>query len=112
MGSGIAHVIALAGYDVTMMDVQAEGLARRFRESAKTWTGRWRAERSWPKKRRSNPVSVMQLVELIRGIATSSETFEAVSAVVQRLGKTAVVAEDFPAFKALMPWNFKSDAIG
>lgn len=59
-----------------------------------------------------NPVSVMQLVELIRGIATNSETFEAVSAVVQRLGKTAVVAEDFPAFKALMPWNFKSDAIG
>lgn len=45
-----------------------------------------------------NPVSVMQLVELIRGIATSKETFEAVRAVVQRLGKTAVVAEDYPGF--------------
>ncbi|MDT4880266.1 putative 3-hydroxybutyryl-CoA dehydrogenase [compost metagenome] len=40
----------------------------------------------------------MQLVELIRGIATSKETFEAVQAVVQRLDKIAVVAEDFPAF--------------
>jgi 3-hydroxybutyryl-CoA dehydrogenase len=45
-----------------------------------------------------NPVPVMQLVELIRGIATSEETFQAAEAVVQRLGKTATVAEDFPAF--------------
>lgn len=45
-----------------------------------------------------NPVPVMQLVDLIRGIATSKETFEAVRAVVQHLGNTAVVAEDFPAF--------------
>ncbi|MCY1315292.1 3-hydroxybutyryl-CoA dehydrogenase [compost metagenome] len=45
-----------------------------------------------------NPVPVMQLVELIRGIATSKETFSAVRSVVQRIGKTAVVAEDYPAF--------------
>jgi 3-hydroxybutyryl-CoA dehydrogenase len=40
----------------------------------------------------------MQLVELIRGIATSEETFQAAEALVRRLGKTATVAEDFPAF--------------
>jgi 3-hydroxybutyryl-CoA dehydrogenase len=45
-----------------------------------------------------NPVPVMQLVELIRGIATEDETFEASRALVARLGKTIAVAEDFPAF--------------
>jgi 3-hydroxybutyryl-CoA dehydrogenase len=45
-----------------------------------------------------NPAPSMQLVELIRGIATSKETFETVYAVVQQLGKTAVVVEDYPGF--------------
>jgi 3-hydroxybutyryl-CoA dehydrogenase len=45
-----------------------------------------------------NPVPVMQLVELIRGIATDDETYKACHAVVDRLGKTASSAEDFPAF--------------
>ncbi|WP_282153200.1 3-hydroxybutyryl-CoA dehydrogenase [Ruegeria atlantica] len=53
-----------------------------------------------------NPVPVMQLVELIRGIATDEETFKSCKAVVDRLGKTAASAEDFPAFivnRILMP---------
>ncbi len=53
-----------------------------------------------------NPVPVMKLVEVIRGIATSSETFEATKALVERLGKTMAVSEDFPAFivnRLLMP---------
>ncbi|VDC22322.1 3-hydroxybutyryl-CoA dehydrogenase [Pseudogemmobacter humi] len=45
-----------------------------------------------------NPVPVMQLVELIRGIATDQPTYEAMLAVVAKLGKTAASAEDFPAF--------------
>lgn len=45
-----------------------------------------------------NPVPVMQLVELIRGIATDSATYETLLAVVGRLGKTAASAEDYPAF--------------
>mgnify|MGYP001206699042 CR=1 FL=1 len=45
-----------------------------------------------------NPVPVMQLVELIRGIATEDETFEASRALCTKLGKTIAVAEDFPAF--------------
>jgi 3-hydroxybutyryl-CoA dehydrogenase len=45
-----------------------------------------------------NPVPVMQLVELIRGIATEDDTFESSRAFVARLGKTIAVAEDFPAF--------------
>ncbi|MDP2086626.1 MAG: 3-hydroxybutyryl-CoA dehydrogenase [Gemmobacter sp.] len=45
-----------------------------------------------------NPVPVMQLVELIRGIATDAETYTTLLAVVERLGKTAASAEDFPAF--------------
>ena len=53
-----------------------------------------------------NPVPVMQLVELIRGIATDVETYDACLAVVEKLGKTAASAEDFPAFivnRILMP---------
>ncbi|MEE3358867.1 MAG: 3-hydroxybutyryl-CoA dehydrogenase [Pseudomonadota bacterium] len=53
-----------------------------------------------------NPVPVMQLVELIRGIATDQETYQACLKVVEDLGKTAASAEDFPAFivnRILMP---------
>ena len=45
-----------------------------------------------------NPVPVMQLVELIRGIATDEPTYRKVLAVVESIGKTAASAEDFPAF--------------
>ena len=53
-----------------------------------------------------NPVPVMELVELIRGIATDQETYDACLNVVERLNKTAASAEDFPAFivnRILMP---------
>ena len=53
-----------------------------------------------------NPVPIMQLVEVIRGIATSKETFEASKALITKLGKTITVSEDFPAFivnRILMP---------
>ena len=53
-----------------------------------------------------NPVPVMQLVEMIRGIATDEDTFETVRGVVEALGKTSAAAEDFPAFmvnRVLMP---------
>jgi len=45
-----------------------------------------------------NPVPLMELVELIRGIATADATFEASKEFVTKLGKTIAVAEDFPAF--------------
>ncbi len=45
-----------------------------------------------------NPVPVMQLVELIRGIATDEDTFESVKELTVRLNKTPTAAEDFPAF--------------
>ncbi len=53
-----------------------------------------------------NPVPVMQLVELIRGIATDQATYATCLEVVEKLGKTAAPAEDFPAFivnRILMP---------
>ncbi len=53
-----------------------------------------------------NPVPVMQLVELIRGIATDDQTYQTLLEVVGKLGKTAASAEDFPAFivnRILMP---------
>ncbi|MBN8964301.1 MAG: 3-hydroxybutyryl-CoA dehydrogenase [Rhizobiales bacterium] len=45
-----------------------------------------------------NPVPLMELVELIRGIATADATFEVAKEFVSKLGKTIAVAEDFPAF--------------
>ncbi|HWP25849.1 MAG TPA: 3-hydroxybutyryl-CoA dehydrogenase [Xanthobacteraceae bacterium] len=53
-----------------------------------------------------NPVPLMELVELIRGIATADATFETAKAFVAKLNKTVAVAEDFPAFivnRILMP---------
>ena len=53
-----------------------------------------------------NPVPIMKLVEVIRGIATSKETFKATKTLVENLGKTMAVSEDFPAFivnRVLMP---------
>ncbi|MDE3116525.1 MAG: 3-hydroxybutyryl-CoA dehydrogenase, partial [Pseudomonadota bacterium] len=45
-----------------------------------------------------NPVPLMQLVEVIRGIATDDATFQAALGIVKHVGKTAAYAEDFPAF--------------
>ena len=54
-----------------------------------------------------NPVPVMQLVELVRGLATSDATFGAVSEVARAMGKTVVVGRDMPGFivnRVLMPY--------
>ncbi|HUJ02559.1 MAG TPA: 3-hydroxybutyryl-CoA dehydrogenase [Rhizomicrobium sp.] len=45
-----------------------------------------------------NPVPMMQLVEVIRGIATDDATFQSALEIVKKVGKTAAYAEDFPAF--------------
>ena len=45
-----------------------------------------------------NPVPVMTLVEIIRGAATSDETYAATKALAEQLGKTTVVSRDFPGF--------------
>ncbi len=53
-----------------------------------------------------NPVPVMKLVEVIRGIATDDATYAAVSELARTLGKTVALSEDFPGFMAnriLMP---------
>ncbi len=53
-----------------------------------------------------NPVPVMKLVEVIRGLATSDETFDAVLTMSAKLGKTAVAVNDYPGFvsnRVLMP---------
>jgi 3-hydroxybutyryl-CoA dehydrogenase len=53
-----------------------------------------------------NPVPVMKLVEIIRGLPTSDETYEATRALAERLGKTTVVSRDVPGFivnRVLMP---------
>jgi 3-hydroxybutyryl-CoA dehydrogenase len=53
-----------------------------------------------------NPVPVMQLVEIIRGMRTSDEVYMIVTKLAEKMGKTAVEARDFPGFvsnRILMP---------
>jgi 3-hydroxybutyryl-CoA dehydrogenase len=53
-----------------------------------------------------NPVPVMKLVEVIRGLATSDEVYKAVRSLAERMGKTPVEVQDFPGFvsnRVLMP---------
>jgi 3-hydroxybutyryl-CoA dehydrogenase len=53
-----------------------------------------------------NPVPVMQLVEIIRGLATSDETFHVIAGLVEKLGKVMAVSQDYPGFivnRVLMP---------
>jgi 3-hydroxybutyryl-CoA dehydrogenase len=53
-----------------------------------------------------NPVPLMQLVEIIRGLATSQDTYDAVEAAARRLGKTPVEVHDSPGFvsnRVLLP---------
>ncbi len=53
-----------------------------------------------------NPVPIMQLVEIIRGLQTSEETFRTVKSLAEKMGKTPVEANDFPGFlsnRILMP---------
>jgi 3-hydroxybutyryl-CoA dehydrogenase len=182
MGSGIAHVAALAGFDVVLNDVSADrlksgmatingNLARQVSKKAVTEEAKTRAiarislaetmdeladcdlvietavEKEEVKRKIfhdlcallkpeaivasdtssisitrlaaatdrperfigihfMNPVPLMELVELIRGIATDDSTFEAAKEFVAKLGKQVAVSEDFPAFivnRILMP---------
>ena len=128
MGNGIAHVFAQAGHDVVIVDVSDAALERGRSTIAKN------LDRHAPKdailatntssisittiasqtKRPEqvigmhfmNPVPVMQLVEVIRGLATSEETTRTTVALAQAVGKTPVEVADYPGFVAnriLMP---------
>jgi 3-hydroxybutyryl-CoA dehydrogenase len=174
MGSGIAHVCALGGYDVVMEDINSDALARARsliernlnRQATRGLISQAEAEAAMKRIRVAgelnvmkdrdlvieaateneqvkrkifqdlcprigpatmlatntssisitrlaastdrperfiglhfmNPAPVMQLVEVIRGIATEDETFNAAVELVKHLGKTSANAEDFPAF--------------
>jgi 3-hydroxybutyryl-CoA dehydrogenase len=53
-----------------------------------------------------NPVPVMQLVEVIKGLATSDETFQVIAGLIEKLGKVMTVSQDYPGFvvnRILMP---------
>jgi 3-hydroxybutyryl-CoA dehydrogenase len=106
MGGGIAQVAAASGFEVKLI---FQTLLPHLRQDAVIATNtssisitRLAASTDRPERfigmHFMNPVPVMKLVELIRGIATEDDTYQAVKALAERLGKTSVTAEDFPAF--------------
>lgn len=59
-----------------------------------------------------NPVPVMKLIEIIRGLATSEETFQATQALSLKLGKTPLEANDFPGFvSSRLIFSYMNEAI-
>jgi 3-hydroxybutyryl-CoA dehydrogenase len=132
MGSGIAHVAALSGFEVKLNDLSSDrvkagiatingNMARQVSRKRITEEERQAALKriigtntssisitrlasSTDRPERfigihfMNPVPLMELVELIRGIATDDSTFETTKQFVTKLGKQTAVAEDFPAF--------------
>ncbi|MEP5265199.1 MAG: 3-hydroxybutyryl-CoA dehydrogenase, partial [Nitratireductor sp.] len=154
MGNGIAHVCALAGYEVALYDVSRERITVEQRDKALELLGpaesmesfedadiviesateneevkrkifselcphlredaliatntssisitRLAASTDRPERFMGmhfmNPVPVMELVELVRGIATDDPTFDAIQVFASSLGKKVANAEDFPAF--------------
>src|SRR5207249_3806892 len=84
MGAGIAQVAAVAGFEVVLRDVEDRFLGLHF----------------------FNPVPLMKLVEVVRGLHTNDATLKAALEVCERLGKTPVEVHDFPGFvsnRILMP---------
>src|SRR6266542_2516670 len=122
MGNGIAHVCALSGFSVLLNDISPDrvksslatingNMARQVgknliseedRKAALGRITRLASTTDRPEKfigiHFMNPVPLMELVELVRGIATADTTFETTKAFVMKLGKIPAVAEDFPAF--------------
>ena len=107
MGGGIAHVAALAGDVVTLLDrdvtVVERGLATIHKNLERgIEKGRLTAATARPARvigmHYMNPVPVMALVEIIRGIATSPETFETIRALAIAHGKTPVEVRNYPGF--------------
>jgi len=128
MGSGIAHVSAQAGLTVTMIDVSADAVAKGRSTIEKnldrlappgallgTNTSSISITEIAAQTKRPadvigmhfmNPVPMMKLVEVIRGLATSDATCQRTVALATALGKTPVEASDYPGFianRVLMP---------
>src|SRR5215212_5648856 len=121
MGNGIAQTAARAGYEVVMRDVKEEFLRRGMQAVDKSLQRDVDKERLREEEKRAvverirtttelshfaNPVPVMKLVEVIRGIATSDDTWARTRELSEKMGKTALECNDSPGFvsnRVLMP---------
>ena len=115
MGGGIAQVAALHGLTVYLYDIKQELVDKGLKGIADAWdklVARGKMSSlsitavasavGRPDKvvglHFFNPVPRMALIEIIRGAATSDETYEAAKALSERLGKTAVTVNEYPGF--------------
>ena len=121
MGGGIAQVAALNGFTVYLYDIKQEFVDKGLKGIVGAWDklvarGKMAAEDRDAALPRIigtldmqdaakavglhffNPVPRMALIEIIRGAATSDETYEAAKALSERLGKTGVTVNEYPGF--------------
>ncbi len=137
MGNGIAHVLALSKFSVSLIDVRRDAVARGMgyikhnmdRQISKgplsdickqeailasntSSISITELAAATPKPDKVigmhffNPVPVMKLIEIVRGLATSNETYESVRNLAYKLDKVPVEVQDFPGFvsnRILMP---------
>src|SRR5438034_241774 len=91
MGNGIAHVVAQHGFDVTLASNTSS-------ISITELAGKTSRPQLVIGMHFFNPVPVMKLVEIIRGLKTSDITYNAVKELTEKLEKTPVEVNDFPGF--------------
>ena len=101
MGNGIAHVAALSGYEVSLNDVSRD----RYDAAIEAIAGNLNRQVSKGDRpgrfigmHFMNPVPLMKLVEIIRGLATDRATYEMAIAFARSIDKTTTNSEDYPAF--------------
>src|SRR6266542_2748029 len=102
MGSGIAHVAAASGLTVFLADLEGPDRAIIASNTSSISITRLAGVTGRPGRfigmHFMNPVPIMALVEVIRGIATSDETAASVEALARTMGKTPIQGNDSPGF--------------
>ena len=119
MGNGIAQTAAASGFDVIICDIKQDFLERAVGTIGKSLDRFVKKETLTEDQKTEilgriktttnlevigmhfmNPVPLMKLVEVIRGIATSDETYQRVHEMSEKMGKTPLDCQDFPGFVA------------
>src|SRR5258707_1314125 len=97
MGTGIAHVLALAGYDVVLDDINKDALSKAIERVAKNMQ-RQACKGAIQEEQIAPALARIRVTQTLDDLRDRDLVIEAALEIVRRVGKTAAYAEDFPAF--------------